>query len=330
MNETVEKKRITWIDAAKGLAILLVIAGHTTDSGSFTHNIIFSFHIPLFFILSGYTFKPSNSWADFFYRTKKDAIHLLIPYVISALVIALVKIFYRHLVPLEVLKNTVQALIWASGTGDGVHEPIGVLWFLASLFGARTIVNAVCTAFKNDLRDDYVYVIGIISILGLGIGMFDWNWMIFNLDVSMAACGFILAGMELKRYDDRIRSYDRILFPVFLIIWMFLMKHFGYIEMSGRWYPELSLGVLEALCASYCVIRFMEAISFLPQPTKILCWIGQHSLLLMCIHAIEDSLFSFWKNLPVNTAVFGRLACNLLIMAVLAVCFDTIRKQKEN
>ena len=264
MTAVVERKRITWIDAARGLAILLVIVGHTTVSDSFTHNIIFSFHIPLFFILSGYNFKPSNSWADFFYRTKKDAIHLLIPYLFSALVIAMGKIFYHHLVPIEVLEDTVQTLIWASGTGDGVHKSIGILWFLASLFEARTIVNVVCTTFKNDLRDDYVYVIGIISILGIGIGMFDRNWLIFNLDVSMAACGFILAGMELKQYDDKIRRYDRILFPIFLIIWMFLMKHFGYIEMSGRWYPELSLGVLESLCASYCVIRFIEAISFLP------------------------------------------------------------------
>lgn len=323
------RNRIGWVDAAKGLAILLVIVGHTVESGTFTRNIIFSFHIPLFFLLSGYTFRPSANWADFFYRVKKDAVRLLVPYVLSGLVIALVKIFYRHLAPLPVLRDIAEALIWGSGTGDGIHESIGVLWFLISLFGARQIVNAVCVLYKNDVKDHYVYVIGIIAVLGLGIGMFDWNWLIFNLDVSMAASGFLLAGMEYRRFEESIRRYDRILFPACLLVWMYLMKSVGYIEMSGRWYPELTLGVLEALCGSYCVIRFMEAFCFLSKPASILEWVGRHSLVLMCIHAIEDSLFQFWKTMPVNTAVFGRLACNLVIMVLFVCIKDRFNKRKD-
>ncbi|MBR3202049.1 MAG: hypothetical protein IKF60_00510, partial [Solobacterium sp.] len=165
--------------------------------------------------------------------------------------------------------------------------------------------------------------------LGLGIGMFDWNWLIFNLDVSMAASGFLLAGMEYRRFEESIRRYDRILFPACLLVWMYLMKSVGYIEMSGRWYPELTLGVLEALCGSYCVIRFMEAFCFLSKPASILEWVGRHSLVLMCIHAIEDSLFQFWKTMPVNTAVFGRLACNLVIMVLFVCIKDRFNKRKD-
>lgn len=49
-------KRIEWIDVAKAICILLMIAGHTYPVGSKVRNIIFSFHMPLFFILSGYNF----------------------------------------------------------------------------------------------------------------------------------------------------------------------------------------------------------------------------------------------------------------------------------
>ena len=196
MNESTGR-RIGWVDAAKGFAILLVIVGHTLQTGTFTRNIIFSFHIPLFFILSGYTFRPSANWADFFYRLKKDALHLLGPYVLTGLLIAAAKIVIRGLPPLEVLKDTGEALLWASGTGDGIHEPIGVLWFLASLFTARQIVNAVYTFYKNDLERRAPYVIAVISVIGFGIGSIDWNWLIFNLDVSMAATCFILAGIIL-------------------------------------------------------------------------------------------------------------------------------------
>jgi fucose 4-O-acetylase-like acetyltransferase len=62
---TVNRARITWVDYAKGVGILLVVFGHTlrglhssriiADSSSF-HSVdswIYSFHMPLFFLLSG-------------------------------------------------------------------------------------------------------------------------------------------------------------------------------------------------------------------------------------------------------------------------------------
>ena len=324
-----KRKRIEWVDAAKGLTILLVIAGHTLNSGTFTRNIIFSFHIPLFFILSGYTFRPSSNWADFFYRTKKDAAHLLIPYLLTAAVIAAAKIVIRHLAPLAVLKDMAEAVIWASGTGDGIHEPIGVLWFLVSLFTARTIVNAVYTMYKGDLERRAPYLIAFISLIGFGIGGFDWNWLIFNLDVSMAACGYVLAGMILRRHLDDLRKYDRILIPVFMILWMFLMFHFGYIEMSGRWYPEFSLGILESFCGSYCVIRLVQALCYPEKLKKALCWLGTHSLILMCVHSAEDSLFAFWKSLPPFPAVCARIAVDLVIAGILAAGLDRLKKENR-
>jgi len=49
-----DNKRVDWIDVARGIAILLVIIGHTVPFESFTRVIIYSMHMPIFFILSGY------------------------------------------------------------------------------------------------------------------------------------------------------------------------------------------------------------------------------------------------------------------------------------
>ena len=53
------KKRIDWVDCAKGIAIILVLIGHTvtfdTESQRLARGIIFSFHMPLFFVLAGIT-----------------------------------------------------------------------------------------------------------------------------------------------------------------------------------------------------------------------------------------------------------------------------------
>lgn len=54
------RERIDYIDKARGVLILLVIIGHIFQSG-YVHNLIYSFHIPAFFIISGILFKYSNA-----------------------------------------------------------------------------------------------------------------------------------------------------------------------------------------------------------------------------------------------------------------------------
>ena len=49
-------KRIEWIDIAKGIGIILVVIGHISQI-EVLNDIIYSFHMPLFFIISGYLYK---------------------------------------------------------------------------------------------------------------------------------------------------------------------------------------------------------------------------------------------------------------------------------
>ena len=52
-------ERIEYIDVAKGIGMLLVIMGHAFPAGRIT-KIIYSLHMPLFFILSGFTVNPDK------------------------------------------------------------------------------------------------------------------------------------------------------------------------------------------------------------------------------------------------------------------------------
>lgn len=51
-----DKGRVSWIDCAKGIAAVLMILGHTWFTESLKA-FFYTFHMPLFFILSGYTFR---------------------------------------------------------------------------------------------------------------------------------------------------------------------------------------------------------------------------------------------------------------------------------
>ena len=51
-----KKDHEEWIDISKGIAVVLVVLGHFwyRSDLSLLNQIIYSFHVPLFFILSGY------------------------------------------------------------------------------------------------------------------------------------------------------------------------------------------------------------------------------------------------------------------------------------
>ena len=80
--ETAAAKRISWIDTAKGIGILFVVLGHyiqtlyvKSEGGQFTFYWIYSFHMPLFFFLSGLVYKHKK-WRSFLHGLLKN---LLIP-----------------------------------------------------------------------------------------------------------------------------------------------------------------------------------------------------------------------------------------------------------
>ena len=69
-------KRITWIDVARGMAMIAIVFGHTVNMGPWKVW-VYSFHVPLFFILSGMTFHVEAAFGRF---CIDKARRLLVPY----------------------------------------------------------------------------------------------------------------------------------------------------------------------------------------------------------------------------------------------------------
>jgi fucose 4-O-acetylase-like acetyltransferase len=76
--------RINWIDVLKGFVIVSVVLAHINFDYESVKLFIYLFHMPLFFFIGGYLFKPTNDYKEFL---KKKAIHLLIPYCLFIILI---------------------------------------------------------------------------------------------------------------------------------------------------------------------------------------------------------------------------------------------------
>ena len=75
-------KRIEWVDVSKVLVIWLMVLGHIlekTGLDAVVRNMIYSFHMPFFFFISGLLYK--NKTNSFWQFTIANAKSLLIPYV---------------------------------------------------------------------------------------------------------------------------------------------------------------------------------------------------------------------------------------------------------
>ena len=83
--------RIQWVDIAKGITIILMIIGHTGIPRSIS-NWIFSFHMPLFFIMSGLTTNwGKDSFSSFVMRRVRRILYPFIWY--SLIMLGLLRLF---------------------------------------------------------------------------------------------------------------------------------------------------------------------------------------------------------------------------------------------
>lgn len=76
----INKGRIYWVDNAKGIAILMVVLGHVSYMPEAIHKVIYAFHMPLFFILSGLFLDERIVEIPFMYFLIKKAKTLMVPF----------------------------------------------------------------------------------------------------------------------------------------------------------------------------------------------------------------------------------------------------------
>ena len=187
-------ERVKWVDYAKGVGILLVIIGHTV-SNPVIRGAIFSFHMPLFFILSGYTTKQENSSEDLKNRAVKTFRQLIIP----AYVLWIIRLpfFYASGRLNYSCAQLLLCALFASGASfdlNGTVVPMfGMMWFLVTLF----IVRNAYGILDYVLKGKYMTVIcTLVSLCGMIVGQFIY--LPFDLDIAMASMMFFHFGQILK------------------------------------------------------------------------------------------------------------------------------------
>jgi acyltransferase len=189
------KNRIEWVDTAKGLGIILVVLGHALPGNELPATVIWSFHMPLFFFLSGFTAKPWTPGSmPSLVRNMKC---LAIPYVFFSLVaIALWLIGHGGLLSPSAWSDQLQQMAYGvSGPTEHMRydQP---LWFFTCLFSVRLLFAAV-TAI---LPSKPLQIAGVV-LLALAAHLYIFprlSSMVWNMDVAVVALVFFAGGYALQ------------------------------------------------------------------------------------------------------------------------------------
>lgn len=181
------------LDISKGIGIILMVLGHTTYLPANISNFIYSFHMPLFFLISGMVYKRTDlSFKDFLWKKTKL---LLIPYW-SFCFTNLFLIYLVSLYPLDCLriKNYIIGIIFCY-KGFEYLPNCNPVWFLVCLF-----LSNILMFLLDRLKLSSYYMIGFLFIIGIFMSKTTYK-LPWNLNVVPMSLFFMLIGKEFKLYN---------------------------------------------------------------------------------------------------------------------------------
>lgn len=276
-----KQNRLEFLDVAKGIGMLCVILGHLSMNR--INTVVFTFHMPLFFLIGGYLFKPQESKLLF----KKKFKQLLYPYYFTCLCIVGLSILknivlrrYDSLLP--DLFDWIYAALYASGNNYSKPfyiKSIGAIWFLWAMFLCVLIYNTIV-----DKKYKWIWV-GIIAAIGFISSKLVW--LPLSVQSAMFALIFFYIGHLAKEKNVLGHITKKKAFTA-LVVWlvcMYITK--GKFYLVGNYSLNLLIDILGALAGSYVVIFVSIIIEKIDVFKRLFVFWGRNSLVMLCAHIVE-------------------------------------------
>lgn len=296
------KQRFDEIDILKSFGIILMIMGHI-GFGSVFDYWIHAFHMPMFYLISGFLYKKSTLSFNKF--VKKKAKSLLLPYIIFAMFHLVVWYLLLYIFDKNI---NLQAFI-SIVTFNTKDMPIsGALWFLTSLFFVDIIYFLIDKL--NNIICKYLIIAGF-SLLGCILPLYlRLPWA---LDTSFMAIGLYAASSASKKY---IIKANKLYIGITLLVLGSILTFFnGYVNVREGHYSNIILYYTVAILITYGL--YMISIRLKKYNNKLvneLKFIGKNSLVYVCLNQII--LFVPNKVLSLSHNIYFTLLGKIIVLIV--------------
>lgn len=294
-------KRIEYIDIARGVGILLVVMGHNDFSlvSPFAYKLIYSFHMPLFFFLSGYFLNTAIGFWDFF---KKRFNTLIKPYLFTLFLIYFISLSFGRIGFPTTIVRIVKSLYGTGSYIDWVQ-----LWFLPHLF-VVSLYAFVFYAILVKVNNRYVRWAVLLLTLGISslflqkfypfpLSVFGKSYELwglpFSLDLVLLSGFFFILGSETRQVTTE-KIFGNWIFLLVTGTTMIVLNVLfpARIDFNTRTYESFVINTVESIAGILFVLAVSRQIELRTEKlASFFKYVGKISLIILIFHVpIQD----FW------------------------------------
>ncbi len=333
--------RILWIDNLKAIAIFFVVIGHTVGLPATIEKLIFSFHMPVFFWLSGMLVKDTLKEIPFLPFLKAKAKKRLIPYFyFSVISYILWFVLFRHFGTQAALNIPPVRPLIGILYGNGINYWLvhnTVLWFFLCLFITEILFFYIIKIPSPRLLLLILFILSIIGYIDTYINKPDGFRLPWNIDIALTMAVFYGLGYALRKpilsdnifkRDGRLADESVIILAMALYIVSSLLN--DKVAVVAGLYGNYFLFYIAALSGIFFWIAIAKGI---PQ-SKLFSKIGDSTLIIFPMHllvfpfltAIQVYIFKLPTSLKHESVILSILYAVISILILLPVA-DIIYKK---
>ena len=341
ISDQVIKHRVEFIDVAKALAIIAVIADHTAirflglgAGAQFIFALAFTFHLPVFFVTSGYFLHVDRR-----YDLAKEVRALVIPYMVSSILIVTFlcasNLFLHDMgSTTQLFKDWLSASVYGAGDVPSaelavwpLRVRIGGTWFLLALFWARMIAVKLFKTKRPILLSILCFFLGLLSARVI--------FLPFDIQSGLCAVPFVILGTYANKSGwFTEKNGAEFVIPALFAVWLWAVVGFNGFSMAmcdyGRSVVDCVRNIVGAIASSLCLILFLALIEQGGYNSskfwQTLSRLGSLTLYVLMIHVAEDDILRWGQIVEVVGARSQGLAwLGVLVVRILAdVCIAVL------
>lgn len=302
-----QEARYGWIDATKGIGIILVAFCHIYFE--YTRIYIYSFLIPLFFILSGMLYKQTK-YTNTYTFAKQRAKSLLYPYFIWSLIL-----FGFWAIADSGDYSITKGFI---GVFYGVcqHDFLDwgmMMWFIPTLYITEITYDFISRKTKRKL----LFVI-ILTILGYAYSYLINNPLPWGVNISFVMLFFYHIGKISFTTISKMKKNQFIVgLPILIAIYIITSQANGEIYSEKGEFQNLIYYILSGTSGTFMLVFLFNIINL-----KYIQIVGQCSLLIMILHLRTYTTFKIFEEYILNISHQENLL-SALIFTTLAIIILT-------
>lgn len=311
--------------------MILVVIGHSIPISTPLRFIIFTFHMPALFVISGMVFKSMGVGKSIGKYGKR----LLIPLYGGSILLLIYRMYDistwggKKEDYLYWIERTIKSALFGSGVAQPKGFPdiyaLGMLWFLAAMFWAMILFNGIMRVTEKMTMTVSMFVCIMVGYVGYLITL--RMWLPMNFDISMMAVIYLFMGYAMKKRDLLSQKREAFsLFIISIILWGINFVLEGKIEMAQRCYGLYILSFLASMAGSYILIYLCAKLYQNNIVTRFLSFIGSHSLEFLVFHFIDSNMIK-WDQIiqgsiedPVYACVWIQYRIVFILAGVVLWC----------